>query len=465
MNKFFKKAVSFVLAIAVISSIGCVAFANAEMEHMVFVGYDTTNPYSPNRIYNEVIDGVQTGKQILEPVAPTWQVEGYEAVYPYAGYSRMYLDGKAQKITGYNNLFPQWEERRQDYMWQLKAPYYIYERQQTKVNNENWTWDFGNKAFGIPDAALLTKTSKKAVVLDQGYKYYGFGAYSASGKPLTYDEIYMYQNFLVPNGIGGTKTLYNAAIDQWNWIVANELTVEKLSERESVFGTYVVSDADIAAMIPVVSSKYITAKFNNVNDDGLATKVVADEYLLHSKDYGWEWDTNDSFAITADANIEWTEPKFEEKAPHKMYQYLIINHIVMDGTNGKAKILRYTDGEAMPKVEWRFVFYQHLLDANGKEIPDRYEAVEQKYIDGVAVLDNDGNYIYRVPTLGFNENAYFVMDGDSIEVWKVDIEGVNSRLAKVDNWIGSLGGFIDAYANGSFRYVDVVPAEVNKMLP
>ncbi len=481
MNKFLKKAVSFVLAVAIFSSIGCVAFANAEMENMVFVGYDTTVPTSPNKIFNEVIDGVQTGKQILVPVTPVFKAEGYEGVYPYAGYNRMYLEGNAQPITAYNGLFPQWEERRQDYMWELKAPYFVYERQQTKVNNEadGWTWDFGNDAFGIPDSALLTKTNRAAVVLDQGYKYYGFGPYDADANVLTLEEEYMYKNFLVPTGTPGVSTtVYDAAVEQWKTITGKTkgyypdnrawdndalLSVNSLSARGGEFDKYLVTDEMIAAAIPVVYTKYVTAKFNANDNKGLATKNVADEYLATYND-GWEWDVDDSFAVVGNANIDWTDPTFEHDT-HRMFQYLIINHHVMDGTNGKERIVRYTDGKALPDEEWRFVFYQHKLDENGKEIPHLYDAVEQKYINGVAVLDNFGNYIYRIPTLGEFENRYFVKNGNAIEVWKVDAEGKESRLEKVDNWVGSLGGFIDAYANGSYKLINSVPAERDKMLP
>jgi hypothetical protein len=318
MNKVLRKAVSFVLAIAMISSIGCVAFANAEMENMVFVGYDTTSGHysspaavtvAPNKIYNEVYGGVQTGKQILIPVEKediTYQPEGYEGVYPYAGYSRMYLEGNAQPITVYNSLFPQWEERRQDYMWELQDPHYIYERQQTKVNNTTWQWNFGNKSFGIPDSDLLTKTAKKAVIVDKGYKYYGFGPYDTECNVLDMEEVHMYKSFLVPTGIPGvSKTVYDAAVKQWEDITGKAsgvlpdnpnstafLSVRNLSARNWELGTYVVTDEMIRDAIPVVYTKYVTAKFNDVNDEGLETKTVADEYLKYiiakfaDKNYG-----------------------------------------------------------------------------------------------------------------------------------------------------------------------------------
>ena len=478
MNKFFKKAVSFVLAIAVISSIGCVAFANAEMEHMVFAGYEipVKSPLTPNRIYNEVINGVYTGKTVLEPVTPTWQPEWYEGVYPYAGYSRMYLDGNRQDITIYNELFPQWEERRQDYMWELKAPYYIYERQQTLVPQDNgekeWTWDFGNEAFGIPDTALLTKTVKEAVVLDQGYKYYGFGAFDKNGEDLTGEEAYMYKNFLAP----GYENVYDASVNVWKNLMAIDepmageeenyglLTVNSLSKKDPYTNKYVVTDEMIADAIPVVYTKYVTAKFNRENDLGLATKYVADEYLANYKK-DWGWDVADGFAVTNDAYITWTQPTYEMEGPrYYQYQLLVINNIVMDGSGDTPRIVRYTGGFELPEVEWRFVFFQHKFDEEGNELPHDFDAVERKYVNGVAAVDAEGNPVYRIPTLGV-DNRYFKVNGYTIEVWKVNADGEHTILGKHDNWAGSLGGLIDAYANGSYNYKGRVPAEAYKMLP
>lgn len=451
MINFSKKVLSFVLVIAIISSIGMVAMATAEMENMVLAGYDTTDPYNPNKILNEVIDGKYTNKQVLVPVEPEWKTEGYESVYPYAGYDRMYLEGKAQDITAYNNSFPQWEERRKDYTWQLKEPYYIYERQQTKVNNATWTWDFGNESFGIPDEALVTKTKRTANVLKVEYKNYGFGKYNNAGEKLTWAEKYMYDCFTIGGVIG-----------QWENLVKNTLTVENLSARDAATNQYIYSDEDIAALIPVVKSKYVTAKFYETSDEGLATKSVADEFLVHFHD--WKWDVPGSFKVKYDAEISWTAPAYEMAEPYNMYQYLIVNGVVLDGTDDKDLVLRYTGGKATPKVEWKFEFFQNAMDENGNFIPGVYEVVERKYVDGVAAVDKNNNPIYRVPT-GEYGNTYFKLNGKVIEYWVVDAAGNTTLLSEVENWTGSLGGLIDAYANGSFYYGGYVYPEYEKVLP
>ena len=451
MKRLFKKLVACTAIITMVATMGITALAQSEMDNMVFAGFDTTDPYNPNKIYNEVINGKYTNKQVLVPVTPTWSAEGYESVYPYAGYSRMYLDGKKQDITCYNNLFPQWETRRRDYMWEIKAPYVIWERQQTKVNNKTWKWDFGNEAFNIPDSVVKTRTNRTAYVVDISMKEYGFGRYAKDGNRLDDNQQRMYSDFNVK------------AVTDWNNVRDNELTVEKLSKRNPETNQYIMSDDDIAKLIPVVYTKYITAKFNKTGNAGLTTKNVAEEYLLHMND-GWQWDS-DSFEIRYDAEISWSKPCYEMAEPYNYYQYLIVNGIVMDGEDGKDKILRYTGGKASPKVEWRFAFFQNPKDSSGNIIENVYEAVERKYVDGVAAVDANNQPIYRIPT-GEYGNTYFKLNGKMIEYWVVDAQGHRTLLSKVENWTGNLGGLIDAYISGSLHCSSgTIPAQQYKKLP
>lgn len=440
MKGLFKKAVVLVLAVMMLLSANTAVMAHSEMENMVFAGYDTTDWSNPNKIYNEVIGGKYTNKQVLVPVSPTWKVEGYEKVYPYAGYSRMYLEGNKQDITAYNSLFPQWETRRRDYMWEMKAPYYVYERQQTKVDGKTWTWDFGNEKFNIPDSALLTKTVKQATVVNIEFKNYGFGKYNNKGALLTAAEQAMYNAFGV-----------NAVAD-WNRLVSTELTPSKLGAQDD-YGRYVITDADIAAMIPVVQSKYITAKFNETGNEGLATKSVAAEFLKHGTN--WAWDYDSSFKTVNTAKISWTTPVYELCEPYRQYQYLVINDVVFDGTNGKEAIWRYTGGLANPKITWNFAFFQHARDAYGNLLDDVFEVVEQKYVDGVPGVDANGAYIYRVPT-GTYGKTFFVVNktNKTVEYWITDHAG-HSYIYKTfpcDNGNVTTPEIIDAYMSGALHY-------------
>lgn len=436
MNRFFNKIVAYAALVSIIASMGITAYADKEMDNMKFAGYDLTDPYNPNKIYNEIINGRYTNKQVLVPVTPTWQAEGYEDVYPYAGYSRMYLEGNKQNVTCYNNLFPQWETRRQDYMWEIKYPHVIWERQQTKYLNKTWKWDFGNSIFNISDDSLKTRTSRTAHVLDISMKPYGFGIYDTKGNLLDANETRMYSDFSVK------------APEIWTNLVKNTLTTEKLSARDSETNKYVMTDAEIASLIPVVYSKYITAQFNSTGSKGRTTKNVANEYLIHMND-GWAWDY-DTFEIRNNATISWTAPSFEMAEPYNYYQYLIVNGVVLDGTNGKDRILRYTGGKASPSITWKFEFFQNAIDENGQIVPNVYEVVERKYVNGVAAVDAYNNPIYRVPT-GEYGNTYFRLNGNIIEYWVTDKTGNKIILNTFENWSGNLGGLIDGYTGGTIH--------------
>ncbi len=469
MKGLFRKTIAGAMSVAMLASMSTAVLAHSEMDNMVFAGYDTTDPENPNRIYNEVINGKYTNKQVLVPVTPEWRIEGYETQYPHAGYSRMYLDGKAQDITHYNNLFPQWETRYKDYMWEIgedaNGNHMIWQRQQTKINNRTWAWDYGNAALNIPDSAVMQRTNRPAVVLSKVFKDYGFGRYNKNGKALTDNEKRMYEDWGLSNVITSWNSFVNEAKvkdSDGNGVLSYDEKVSSLLSQRDSYGRYVMTDEMIADMISVVENQYITAKFNKNSNEGLATKNVAEEYLNHMND-GWNWTYGTIRVASHKPVISWTNPasSYENTDPYLQYQYLIVNGIVMDGHhlgNGEYadKIVRYTGGKATPKVTWKFAFFQNAKDKDGTIIPDVYEVVEQKFIDGKPGMDGTvtdengnviGNPIYRIP-VGKYGNTYFKLNGSKIEYWVVDSDGNKALLESYDNVTGNLGGLIDAYTSG-----------------
>lgn len=479
MKGLFKKTAAGVISVALLASMGTAALAHSEMDNMVFAGYDTTDPENPNRIYNEVINGRYTNKQVLVPVTPEWRIEGYETAYPHAGYSRMYLDGKAQDITHFNNLFPQWETRNKDYMWEIvcdeNGNHMIWQRQQTKINNKTWQWDFGNDALGVPDSLVMQRTNRAAYVVKKEFKDYGFGRYTKDGKALSDEEVSMYADW----GLTDVITAWNAFVDSarakdenGDGVLSYEEKVTSLLSARDDHGRYILTDDMISDMIGVVENQYITAKFNKNSNDGLATKNVAAEYLKHRND-GWSWNYGTIRIKANGPSISWTDPAytFENTDPYLQYQYLIVNGVIMDGhyigldKNGNKlyadKVIRYTGGKATPGVTWKFAFFQNAKDKDGKILPDVYEVVEQKFVNGQPgydgfVTDKDGNVvgkpIYRIPT-GKYGNTYFKLNGDIIELWVVDEDGHKALLKTFENVTGNLGGLIDAYTTGLVHIV------------
>lgn len=512
MKNLFKKLSVGMLAVVMVA-IACVSvFAAADMTNMVFAGYDTTNPFKPDKVYYEVIDGKYTGKTFLENVADSdiaWEREGYEAAFPHAGYSRMYIEGNKTVYTAYNGLFPQWETRRQDYYWELTAPYTIWERQQTKIENDHWEWDYGNEKFGIYDASLLFKTARKANVLSTEYIPYGIGIYSADGtRTLTtevttkrtskvsetalyakFDEIKAgyYANLPDdPTQVDGWKlwgasavgkfykyeNTYTEKKDLWknwkNWNAGTDIIAAKVANGTwDVYGNFSVSDAEIQQYFPVIYSKQVTAKFNDVDDEGLLTKHYATEYMdyVNKRLSGWDWD-KDNLIVRYDAKIEWTAPQYELDEPYRYYQFLVVNGIVMDGhkvMNGDnllkgdtekiervPYITRYTGGYATPVITWKFDHFEPTSDST------LFEVVLRKFVDG------QKTEIFRKPT-GEYGKVYFKISDYAIKVMIDDNNGNVVEYATIPqgnpNNLGGVG--IDVPMPYNYGTI-TVPASVVK---
>ena len=172
----------------IISGVICaiIAFGSlAASAEWIDAGYDTTTPPNYFKIQNEVLYGKNTSNFKQIPVKEEdvkWVKEGYELEYPHIGYDRLYLEGHKQVITRYNALYPQWETRYRDFMWELCGDHTIWQRQQTKIPNIGWKWDFGNEALGISDFEVFVPTNRTAEV-----KYLdGKMAYDeVTGEPIT----------------------------------------------------------------------------------------------------------------------------------------------------------------------------------------------------------------------------------------------------------------------------------------
>lgn len=389
----------------------------------VSAGYDTTDLNNIGKIYNEIVDGNYTSKIKVEPVAAEdikWVTEGYELEYPHAGYDRLYLEGNAQKITRYNNLFPQWETRLVDCFWEIGGNHRIYQRQQTKIPGLGWRWDYSSDP--ALEAMIFVPTTRTQAV-DVDYRPYGIGRFDLKGNLVSDEIMAMYDAFGVYatdyDVIEGTKEIAPGSF-------FHNANLSALDET----GHFVVSDAEIALEAGLISSKFLTGP--DYGNGGSITKDAAAEYLAHPY---WQW-AGEEVVKAAVADIDWTAPMFEVEEPYNMYQYLIINGLVFDGSNDLPRIFRYTGGKATPTVEWKFAF---------PEAAYPYSIVEAKYINGKLALDEDGNAFYRIPTGQF-ANSYVKTTDTEIQIWLDDGHG-DQMIAAIDrthDTLGSYAGYTNA---------------------
>ena len=443
-----KKTVVSLLSCAMMA--GSISSVSAAWE---FAGYDTTTPPFYSKIYNEKINGSYTSKTKSEPVLEkdvAWKSEGFELAYPHAGYERLYLEGNAQSITRYDGQLPQWETRFKDFLWEVAGEHRIYQRQQTKIPNIGWRWDYGNEAFGISDSQLFVPTTRTAETTSK-YLPYGVASFDMEGKLISDEQKALYESSYVDLGAylydyGYGEGVFNygpytVTLDEEgnptkeiaDWTFFSD---EVLSELDAN-GQYVVSDAELAAKVALIGSKFVTGpSFYGENP----TKDVAAMYIdLIKNEYdpeAWYWDSDSVVHLLAD--ISWTAPQFEMEEPYNYYQYLVVNGLVFDGRNDLPRVYRFTGGKANPKVEWKYQWSE-------KDYP--YNVIEFKYVDGKQAFDLAGNPIYRVPT-GEYGNIYFKTTATEIQLWVKDARGGNTMIdsfSKVDGYFGGgLAGFVPA---------------------
>ena len=443
MNKFFKCTVSLICLVALIGSMS----VSAAWE---FAGYDTTTPPEYSKIYNEVLNGSYTSKQKIEKLDEEdvkWKFEGYELAYPHVGYERLYLEGNPQKaITRLANLYPQWETRFRDFMWEVCGDHRIYQRQQTKINGKYWAWDFGNDALGVADETVFVPTNRFAETTDS-FKSCGVAnldndgnyVFDKNGNVYNADMYKVYAGPFTNSMPDAFNVMSDAEGNPTKEIAEGDLLhINSLSQIDESTGNYVVTDEMIANYIDIPYTKFVTGpSFYGENP----TKDVAAMYIENS-DYGWDWDA-DTAIIKNDASINWTTPIYEMAEPYNYFQFLIVNGLVLDGRNDTPCVKRYTGGKADPKVEWKYCYAQ--ADAP-------YEIIEVKYIednDGkmVMAVDELGNPIVRIPT-GKYANSYFVVTDTAVELWiKDDVKSY--KLETYPRANGPFGGAYYGYTSGA----------------
>ena len=398
-------------------------------------GYDTTDLDNITKVYNEVIDGNYTSRfkeDKLPESAIVWKAEGYELAYPHAGYDRLYLEGNRQEITRYNNLFPQWETRFVDQFWEIGGNHRIYQRQQTKVPGYGWVFDYSdNEAI---DAALCVPTNREATV-SYSFKPYGVGPFDMNGNYVSEEVEAMYNRFIGEDAVD--EVCGRFAYDSNKNITSGLFTPESLSAINTETGYHYVSDEVIAGLFGSIVSIFVSGP----SYPGSVTKVAATEYLKHPNWEGWHADT----VKWGGANVSWTKPTFEMKAPYKMYQFLVVNGLVFDGRNDLPRIWRYTGGKATPNVEWKYAFPEadlpQIVMAGGIS---PFDIIEFKYVNGKLAIDEvTGEPIYRVTDE--YANVYVKTTDKEIQYWiKDDVTNAEMQMFSVPrtSTTGSYGGYV-----------------------
>lgn len=431
------------------------SFISASAE-WIDAGYDTTTPPNYYKLQNEVLYGKLTSNSKSVPVKAEdvmWKHEGFELNYPHAGYERLYLEGNSQVITRYDGLYPQWETRYRDFMWELCGDHTIWQRQQTKIPNIGWRWDFGNAELNVSDFEVFVPTNRKADVKDS-FTPFGIGSYDLYGNRIVdFPQIASLYSYLGDNAY----TILDKDINDVDGDgvikepVNKFFSVENLSARNEL-GEFKVTDDMIAQQLgTLILAKNVTGPTYYGEP---ATKNVALTYLDKCAEgvaEAWYWDAD--IVKYGTPTVEWTAPYFEMAEPYYYYQYLTINGLTFDGRNDTPRIFRYLGhpefaanmpiSKATPNVEWKYVFSE-------AEAP--YNVIEVKYVNGIMACDEEtGLPIYR--TTGEFGNGYFKVTPNEIQFWVKDSRGGDVKVWGESRVDADYGGYAGGFVNGTY-YVD-----------
>jgi len=329
--------------IALLVAILTLVTATASAEWF-YAGLDTSAVNTSGeiyRVYNEKINDAYTGKvkQVeftLKEYATLvdWEFEGFEFQYPHAGYDRLYVEGEAQGNTRYNNIFPQWETKFADYIWEIANeveydvngnPYYvghrIYQRQMTKIPGYGWAWDFGKTAED--EAKVYVETTRYADVAET-YKITGFANLKLNGEKLfeitedkqlldpairgQYNAINLYKDFGRFHTIEEFAAEFDYDWENFTFADGSFLSDANLSERDAN-GEYVVSNLEIKERLAKysVATKWLDGPSYH-GEDGVkdvASLYIEDLKIVDGRDISvnpmwkweqgkidWKWDTD-----------------------------------------------------------------------------------------------------------------------------------------------------------------------------
>lgn len=432
----FKRIFTGVLCAAVAAS-SVAAPASAALKHS---GYDlsalTEGMEKVGEYFTEYVDGVRVRSEV-RPTAHKWVEEGFESAYPHAGYSRLYAKNsdtnkfEALDYTSYNGLFANWETRFVDYDWDYldiiavykncaecakaqtnvkvtleseKCPHgkshfdkwvaNVWQRQQTNLPGAGWTYDFGNRTLKFGDN-LVHKLSVKTVAVEapkaDGFATNADVQYTVEVKPeykvafvgdvnvATGKRINLANKEEAILAAAYTSLQGDAWLKNLDFKANYEGTLNyiDLSARDVATGRFLMSDADIAKNILVVTTKFVSGPTFDKNGaiNGTKTVDLAKEFIADYKlklagawnaafdaEYDYtdaEYDASVAYAMPVfvreayASEISWTEPACEQVAPFQYYQYLKVCGVVFNGENGRPVITRYLGSYAGPDNNWK----------------------------------------------------------------------------------------------------------------
>lgn len=327
----------------------CLATVSASAAQWRIKDYDTSGGITPSApiVYQEFDDnGLPTGRVVSGFSAQQEGLKGFAEielkdswvsdVYPNKEYAKLYADGN---YTG--RVFETGRDgtdlvqyRDVDFMWEAAAPYKIYSITQAKLTINGTAQWFGTVEKNYP----VKYTNRNASVSSERVAY-GFGDYEITGTNTV---------SLVPNVI---KTSY---MDNTAYTALSGVTAAQLAPKTAPSAPVQVS-SDAVILIPRTYDLKLTGPSFDSNGNQIANGKVL--YGTKESDPA-KFNVSNLLTTLTDykgdlayCDITWTAGGFESAKPYKLYEYLTVDGVVLDGSaigEGVYKpcIFRYTGATA-----------------------------------------------------------------------------------------------------------------------
>lgn len=450
-----KKKAAVALAAAV-----CLSSVNAFAAQWCIKDYDTTNAMAGTKpvvpiVYQEFDDnGLPTGRVVSGKSAQAEGLKGYadaelanawiSDVYPNKEYINLYADGVyTGKVfaTGRDGV-DLVEYKDVDFMWEVSAPHKIYSITKAKLNiNGKATW-FGTVEKNYP----VNYTGRNAEVTAERVAF-GFAGY----------EIYA-ANKVVPV----RDIIENYYKDARAYTAMVGITKDEINPNRDYAKSINVTGRDL--FIPRTYDVKLTGPAFDAEGNQIKNGMT-----IYGSSYAKPGDMNiaDIVGVCADtvtgaligAELTWTPAGFEAAAPYKLYEYLTIDGVVMDGryvyTDAAGfnyympAIYRYTGATA--NLKFRTVVAE--VDASGQVILDK----QISYNDGISYVSTGEtiatgiypNAEYRV------ENGNFVPGEKTLTpVYKFNYNGEFYSTYEINGeWFTEKWGNFNYAANAPHAYI------------
>lgn len=297
----------------------------------------------------------------LKPYArATFSAPNFEKAWPNREYVTLYADGKDTGKVLYNGVKENLTYRKANFMWELADPHRIYRRTQALINNSWYT----DETYPVEYAGDVAK------VTSEYDNYYGFGYWHKHDKSIHYmpDENYWSKGYaanLKAYAPNIDENLY-LADEQGNWTSNGIVIYNALKPGASTDLTAYYIPAERIKIKKTFSLEVAGPMFNY---DGSVTPgkefadvypawLVAEEGVMLKDGKKVSLDnpnkTLSDYAVpelvkhvytyngsTAVCDTKWVLGGFELDAPYRYYEYLEVDGVLLDGSNGIPKVYRY----------------------------------------------------------------------------------------------------------------------------